>query len=66
MCLCQFGQNPRIGSGDRVQTMSNADADADGIRTKSNMLPISLRLMEHNVTKQKKLVFLQGLMTAKS
>ena len=30
MCLCKFGQNLPIGSGDRVQTMSNADADADG------------------------------------
>ena len=34
MCLCMFGQNPPIGSEDRVQTMSNTDAD--GIRTKSN------------------------------
>ena len=41
MCLCKFGQNPPIGSGDKVQTSSNADADADTntdrIGTKSNM-----------------------------
>ena len=35
MCLCQFGQNPPIGSEDRAQTR----ADADEIRTKSNMYP---------------------------
>ena len=37
MCLCKFGENPPIGSGDRVQKMSTADAG--GIRTKSNMPP---------------------------
>ena len=37
MCLCKFGQNPPIGSGDKVQTMSNADTDADMIHTKNNM-----------------------------
>ena len=35
MCLCKFGQNPSIGSGDRVQTRSYADTDADRIRTKT-------------------------------
>ena len=30
MCLCKFGQNLPIGSEDRVQIMSNADANADG------------------------------------
>ena len=39
MCLCKFGQNPPIGSGDRVQTMSNAGADSDRIRTKSSVPP---------------------------
>ena len=37
MRLRQFGQNPLIVSGDRVQTRDYADAD--GIRTKSNMSP---------------------------
>ena len=37
MCLCKFGHNPLIGSGDRMQTMSIADANV--IRTKSNMSP---------------------------
>ena len=40
MCLCKFGQNPPIGSGDRMQTMSIADADTNGIHTKSNMSPL--------------------------
>ena len=35
MCLCQFCQIPAIGSEDRVQTRSYADADR--IRTKSTM-----------------------------
>ena len=39
MCLCKFRQNPPIGPGDIVQTRSYTDADADGIRTKSNMSP---------------------------
>ena len=30
---------PPIGSGDRVQTMNNQDANADGIRTKALFLP---------------------------
>ena len=28
MCLCEFGQNPPIDSGDRVQTRSYADGSA--------------------------------------
>ena len=35
MCLRKFDQNPPIGSGDRVQTMTNTD----GIRTKSIIYP---------------------------
>ena len=35
MCLCKFGQNLPIGSWDRVQTRSYADANK--ICTKSNM-----------------------------
>ena len=35
MSLCKFGQNPPFGSG--VQIRTNADAEADGISTKSNM-----------------------------
>ena len=46
MCLCKFGQNPQIGSGDRVQRRSNADADV--ICTKSNMSPPPLLLGGHN------------------
>ena len=38
MCLCQFGQIPTIGSEERVQTRSYADADR--IRTKSTMPPL--------------------------
>ena len=40
MCLCQFGQIPPIGSEERVQTRSYADADR--IRTKSTMPPLPL------------------------
>ena len=40
MCLCKFGQTPPIGSGDRVQTMNNQDANADGIRTENNISPL--------------------------
>ena len=39
MCLCKFGQNPHIGSGNRVQTTSNADID--GIIIKRNMSPLT-------------------------
>ena len=42
MCLCQFGQNPLIGSEDRVQKRSFADADANAdVDTTSNMPPTS-------------------------
>ena len=42
MCLCKFSQNPPIGLGDWMQTMSNKDADAnaDRICTKNNMSPL--------------------------
>ena len=47
MRLRKVGQNPLIGSGDRVQTRSYVDAD--GIRTKSNVSPpLPLRLGGHN------------------
>ena len=41
MYICKFGENPSISSRDMVQTRSCAavDADADRIRTKSNMSP---------------------------
>ena len=38
MCLCKFGQNPPIGSGDKVQTMSSEEANR--IPTKSNTSPL--------------------------
>ena len=38
MRLCKFGQNPPIGTGDRVQTRGYADTDR--ICTKSNMSPL--------------------------
>ena len=41
MCLCMFGQNPPIDSGEQVQTRSYVDADADRIRTKSTDKPPS-------------------------
>ena len=40
MRLCQFGQNPPIGSEDRVQTRSYAEAHAHRIHPKSSMSPL--------------------------
>ena len=40
MWMCKFGQNPPIGSEDRVQTRSYVDADDGGIHTKSNIHPL--------------------------
>ena len=38
MYLCKFGQNPSNGSEVNIWKRSYGDADADGIRTKNNML----------------------------
>ena len=41
MYLCKFGKNPPTGSKDIAteRSYADADADADGIRTKNNMSP---------------------------
>ena len=45
--MCKFSQNPPIGPGDRVQKMSNADADADA--NKFDILKKMLVYLENEI-----------------
>ena len=55
MCLCQFCQNPPIGSEDRVQTRSYVDADADKFDIQS--AGVTLTIVSEKLSLYRKKIF---------